>query len=153
MFEFLYSVFFPSVLAALGWGISPIFDKKALNILDKDYQTLFIIKMIFIGIITFFYYLINKKIDFNDEKIRKSLIYIFVAALFASLLGHFFYYKALSMSKYTTSVVLLTYILPLIFVALLSRIFLKEKINLGMVVGMIICLTGIGVFIKYSELN
>jgi uncharacterized membrane protein len=153
MIEFLYSVFFPSILAALGWGIAPIFDKKAISILEKDYQTLFIIKMIFTGIITLIYYLMTKKIDFNDKKIRKSLIYIFAAAIFASLMGHFFYYKALSMSKYTTSVVLLTYILPLIFVALLSRIFLKEKINLGMVVGMIICLTGIGVFIKYSELN
>lgn len=153
MLDFLYAVFFPSLLAAFGWGAAPVFDKKVLKILDNDYHTLFIIKMIFIGLITFIYYLFNKKIDFTDNKVRKSLIYIFMAALLTTLLGHFFYYKAMSRAKYTTSVVLLTYILPLIFVSILSRIFLKEKFNLGMVFGMIVCLLGIVIFIKCSEIN
>ena len=43
------------------------------------------------------------------------------------------YFYALSVSKDTTIVVLLTYILPLIIVALLSRFYLKQKMNNGMI--------------------
>lgn len=152
MLGIITNVLVPSLIASIGWGISPIYDKKALTELDNDHNTVFIIKMIFLGIFAFIFYLLNdKKINFQDKKFRKALKHLIISALLASLVGHYFFYKALSKSKYTTLVVLITYVLPLLFVTVLSSLFLNEKFNLGMICGMIICLMGITIFIYYSK--
>ena len=57
----------------------------------------------------------------------------------------------MSKTKYTTLVVLMTYVIPLLIVGVLSTIFLKEKMNYGMIIGMIVCLIGIIIFVINSN--
>ena len=67
------------------------------------------------------------------------------------MVGHYFFYKALSKSKHTSLVVLISYVLPLLVISLLSHFMLNEKMNSGMVFGMIVCIVGICVFVYFSK--
>ena len=79
------------------------------------------------------------------------MYYILITTICSSLIAHYFYFKALSKSKHVTLVVLITYVIPLIFITLLSNYFLKEKINTGMLIGLLLCIVGVSIFIYYSN--
>ena len=83
----------------------------------------------------------------------KGLKFIIFSALLTVFLGTYFYYKAMSKSKSTTLVVLISYVLPLVIITLISHYLLKEKINLGMIIGLLIVIIGIVLFICSSKTN
>ena len=60
-------------------------------------------------------------------------------------------FLCLSVSSDTTIVVLLTYILPIVIVALLSHFYLKQKMNKGMIGSMAIIILGLLGFGYYKD--
>lgn len=152
MFEFFSTVIMPSLLTAIGWGIAPILDRKALVHINNNYQKAFIIKILAASVFSVIIYLFSTvKIDVKESETQKGIMYLAGSAFFATIVAYYFYYKALNNSNNTSLVVFITYITPLIIVSILSAIFLKEKINIGMIVSMIICIIGISMFIYYSN--
>ena len=151
----LSNVIFPSLLTALGWGISPYFDKKALTLLDNDYKLALGIKFIFMGLISIII-LFSIKGKFNvmykTEKGRRGVGVLLLSA-FILLCANYYFLKALSNSKYITLIVLIVYILPIIITAFMSYMLLNEKINNGMILGLIICIIGIIIFVSHSKNN
>ena len=149
----LINIIFPSLLAALGWGISPYFDKKALTLLDNDYKLVVGIKFILMGLISVIILFNIKgkfKAMYKTEKGRRGVGILVVSALF--ILGaNYYFLKALSNTKYITLVVLIAYIIPIIITALMSYMLLHETINIGMIIGLIICIIGIIIFVGHSK--
>ena len=141
-----------SLLAALSWGLAPLFDKKSLQ-LEKNIMNQIIIRSIFIGLIGLIGFILisslTNKITYNDDT-KKSCIYIFISVLFI-VLGSYFYLTAIKYSNNMTLVILLTHILPIIIVALLSIFFFNDKINKEMVIGLLITFIGISIFTYYSQ--
>ena len=141
-----------SLLAALSWGLAPLFDKKSLQI-EKNIMNQIVIRSIFIGLIGLIGFIgissLTNKITYNDNT-KKSSIYIFISVLFI-VLGSYFYLTAIKYSNNMTLVILLTHILPIIIVALLSIFFFNDKINKEMVVGLLITFIGISIFTYYSQ--
>ena len=50
MYQLLVNVVLPSFISSIGWGLSPYFDKRALEYIDHN--TLFIYRNIIIGLLT-----------------------------------------------------------------------------------------------------
>jgi uncharacterized membrane protein len=155
MLEIISSIILPSLIAAFGWGIAPIFDKLALNNLDNNYFSVILYKFIFGGVLSVFLLFIGFKKVFkfklDNKKHIKGLIFILLSSITTFLLGNLFYLKALSQAKYTVEIVIITYVLPIFIVSLLSYIFFKEKFNLKMIIGVILAITGITVFLYGSH--
>ena len=82
---------------------------------------------------------------------NRTPFYFILLSSFALFIGHYFFYKALSKTNYTTLVVLVAYVVPLILVSLLSYFFLNEKFNKGMIFSTILCIIGIALFIYFSN--
>ena len=154
MFDLLYQVVFPSLITSIGWGASPYFDKKALKLIDNKYEHIFIIKLLFGGIFSFLIYLFAQKrfeLDLSKKNNQKAILYILLTTIVSSFIAQYFYYSALSKTKYTTLVVLITYVVPLVIITLLSNFFLKEKMNFGMIVGLVLCIIGVSIFVYHSN--
>jgi len=148
-----YNVILPSVLAALGWGICPILDKQAMKTLD--YKTISIIRFLLFGVFAIMFFVwkllsknenIISKIDLSKRDYKLT-----IASSIVALLAIIFYFYALGNSTNTTFVVILTYILPLFVVALLSYLFLHEKVNSGMIFGIVLIFAGIFIFYNYKN--
>lgn len=59
-------------------------------------------------------------------------------------LGHMgYYYSLVNYRSSLIQIVLITYCLPLVLVTLVSPIIFKDKINLGIILGLILTLIGI----------
>mgnify|MGYP001390137103 CR=1 FL=1 len=145
----LGSVIVPSIISALGWGISPILHKLNMNLVKNNYLVVFILHCFFIGVLGVLlglsYY--SKLNNFTkNPKILLITIYGILGAFASVILGYYFYFKALAKTNNTLLVILIVYIVPLIFSTLLSSIILKEKINLGMIFGLLVSIIGIGIF-------
>lgn len=150
MIELLSNVLFPSLMASLGWGISPYFDKKALSYYDNN--IVFMLRIMFAGILGGILFLVT----YNKNKSKlinnlKGIKYIICSAIISIFIGTYFYYKAMSKSKNTTLVVLISYVLPLIFITLISHYLLKEKINFGMCISLLLVILGIVGFVYSSK--
>jgi uncharacterized membrane protein len=150
MIELLSNVLFPSLMASLGWGISPYFDKKALSYYDNN--IVFMLRIMFAGILGCLLFLIT----YNKNKSKfinnmKGIKYIAFSSFISIFIGTYFYYKAMSKTKNTTLVVLISYVLPLIFITLISHYLLKEKINLGMCISLLLVILGIVGFVYSSK--
>ena len=151
----LVNVIFPSLLTAISWGVTPFFDKKSLVYLDNDYNLALVLKFILGGIISFvfllfFYINQSSNSQLKLEKIQKSFITSFLSALFL-IIGYYYFFKALSYKNHTSLVVLIAYIIPIILTAIMAYFILNEKINIGMVVGIIISIIGIYIFVCYNK--
>ena len=150
----LSKVVFPSLVSALGWGLSPIFHKMNMDILDNNYIVGFALHCIFIGLISIVvcgFYLSKFKNITKHPNLNKILLLGFLGAVASTILGYYFYFKAMAQSKSTLLVVLIVYIIPLIVASLVSYYYLGEKLNLGMIVGLIISMVGVSVFAYYSK--
>ena len=151
MLELLSQIILPSLVSAFGWGVSPMFDKLALKNMNNDYYSVMLYKIIFGGILCLFLLFISFKntfkIDFNNKKHQNGLMYIMLGGLSTFLFGYIFYFYALSKSKYTTEIVMLTYVLPIFIISILSYYILNENFNCTMVIGMIIAIVGIIIFL------
>ena len=159
MLDLLINVISPSLLSAIGWGLAPYFDKKGLKYLDNEYKLAFIasliIKIILFGLITLIlFFAINSKLKLfnkiNTTNTKKAFGVLLISAIL--IIGaNFYFLKALSNTKYTTLVVLITYILPVIITSIMSYILLNEEFNIGMIIGLIITILGILLFITQSK--
>ena len=148
------NVLIPSLLTGFSWGLSIIFDKYSLSKIDNNYNTILLFKFIIGGLLALWFYVYtNNKVTLTEMfqfKNRTPFIFILLSS-FALFIGHYFFYKALSKTNYTTLVVLIAYVVPLILVSILSYFFLNEKINLGMVFSTLLCIIGIALFIYFSK--
>ena len=126
-------------------------------LINDNFRFVYSVKLIFISILTIIAMLfLYKSLKRNygevvKEKRIKLLLLLFFSAISSFILGYYFYFKALSNCRSTTLVVLITYVLPLIIVSILSSIFLKEKFNCGMMVGLLLSIIGICLFTYYSK--
>lgn len=148
-----YNVILSSVLAALGWGISPILDKQAMKTLD--YKTISITRFLVFGLFAVVFFVwkllsshenIITRIDMSKRDYRLTVI-----SSIAALLAYILYFYALGNSTNTNLVVILTYILPLFVVSTLSYLFLNEKLNSGMIFGIVLIFAGIFIFYNYKN--
>ena len=140
-----------SLISALGWGLFPVFDKKALQLIDNNIYILFIMKIFIASILTIFFYLfINKKINIKIKKINTLLIYLLLSVITGLFIGHLCYAKALSKSKNPTIVILITYTIPIIFFSILSSIIFKEQFNCYKIIGLVLSIIGIGIFVYFD---
>ena len=146
----LFTVLVPSLISAIGWGISPYFDKKALILLENNYSLIFVCKFIIGGVFALLLYLFGNYRITNETKFKQALIYI-VFSVIVLLIAHYCFYKALSKTNKTSLVVLVSYVVPLIVIAAISRFILKEEVNKGMIIGLIICIIGICIFVYNSN--
>ena len=143
----LLQVFVPAVISALGWGLKPILDKKALGYLD--FMEYFFVKMLIIGFFGMLFVVFNYRL--LQGKITKKSMKWVIYAVIVQFLAVTSYFYALSVSSDTTVVVLLTYILPIIIVALLSNFYLKQKMNRGMIGSLAIIVLGLLGFGYYKD--
>ena len=132
----------PSVL----WGISPILYTKAIK--KISYLNVFIFAYIFSFIVVILFAIINKKeLTFINSNNYDGFIFLFMAA-FMSLTASFYFYKSIKKCKKSYKVVAITYSLPIVLSTLGCMIFLKEKISIKNILGIILALVGIN-FIYY----
>tara|TARA_B100001121_G_C18499433_1_gene531250 strand:+ start:349 stop:813 length:465 start_codon:yes stop_codon:yes gene_type:complete len=151
----LVNVIFPSLLTAFSWGITPFFDKKSLISLENDYNLALLLKFILGGIIScifllFLYINQSPRKELKLRNIHKSFKTSFLSALFL-IIGYYYFFKALSYENHTSLVVLIAYIIPIILTAVIAYFMLNEKMNLGMVSGIIISIIGIYIFVCYNK--
>lgn len=147
------SIVFPSLITSLGWGISPICHKINIKLVKNDYILIFLIHLLFISLITlgFIIYNYRKLLDLkNNTDINKILLLGIIGSFSTAVLGYYFYFKALSSSNSTILVILITYIVPLVIVAVLSKVLLQERINSGMIFGLFLSILGIIVFTYFN---
>jgi uncharacterized membrane protein len=143
----LLHVVVPALISAVGWGLKPIVDKKALGYFD--FMEYFFIKTLILGFFALLFVVLNYKLI--KGRLSKTSMKWVIYAIIVQFLAVTSYFYALSVSKDTTIVVLLTYILPLIIVALLSRYYLKQKMNNGMIGSIAIIILGLMGFGYYKE--
>jgi uncharacterized membrane protein len=143
----LLNVVVPAVISALGWGLKPIIDKKALGYFD--FMEYFFVKMLILGFFGFLFVVLNYKLI--SGKISKKSVKWVIYAIIVQFLAITAYFYALSVSRDTTIVVLLTYILPIVIVALLSHFYLKQKMNNGMIGSIAIIVLGLLGFGYYKD--
>lgn len=149
----LTSVVLPSVTAAIGWGVSPICDKIIIDLSNNDYMIVFFLHILLSGIITLFialFYQKNLKRLLDNKKLSKILTISIIGAAF-TVLGYYFFYRAMANSSNTTLVVLIVYVFPILVVSVLSRLILKEKLTCGMIIGLLISIIGIAIFTYYNK--
>ena len=155
----MYNYLFPSVIAAVGWGITPIIDRYGMKHIEKfNYTSL---KLFFFGFFGLIYIIYNFKNIISNIKEAESLrifnikynpIINALLSGFISSIALIFYYSAISNIKFPIiNVTLVSYTMPIIVLTLLSYIFLNEKINLKMVVGVIITFIGLYITITNNE--
>ena len=125
MFPLLANVVFPALISSIGWGVAPYYDKLALEYIDNN--VLFVLRNFFVGLITLITIIIFYKKVKITPNIKKSAKYVFYSTIASLLVGSYFYYYALQKTKNTVLVVLISFVLPLVFITLLSNYKLNEK--------------------------
>ena len=150
MFELLSNVLLPSLMASVGWGMGPYFDKRALDFYDNN--SVFMLRVIISGLIALILFYLFMKI--KKKKIwnkKKGINFIIYSSLLTVFVGTYFYFRALSKTKSTVLVVLISYVLPLIIITFISHYLLNEKINQGMILGVGIIIIGMILFVSSSK--
>ena len=146
-------IILPSIICSLGWGLAPIFEKRAMFYLPPVIAVaIFGLFFGFFGLLIFAYLFAFKKplINKNLKDLKIGGFNIFIAAFLAYIIGTLFFFIALGTSKLTSAVILITYTLP-ILIGILATIFvLKEKVNYMMWLGIIITLLGLVITVKYK---
>ena len=149
----LSQIVVPSLVSALGWGLTPIFNKLNMNETNNNFIFVFLLHCAIIGIlgilVSLSYYSKFKNVS-KYKNLKKILVYSLLGAIASTILGYYYYFRALSQTKNTLLVVLIVYIVPLIITSFLSYFFLGEKVNLGMIIGLLISIVGICIFAYYT---
>ncbi|MDD3627593.1 MAG: EamA family transporter [bacterium] len=125
-------IIFP-ILAILCYGISPVIQKSALKRISLP--NLFTVH----GITIFFVY-ISIFVLFRDHPINNGIIWAIFSGI-SSVVGFLFYYEALKKGR--ASVVTAVSSSYALFTVILSVIFLKEKIFMKEIIGIILIIIGI----------
>ena len=146
----MYKFVIPSLVAAIGWGVSPFFEKIAVK--KTDYQTVLVFKGFFYGIFGIILFLTNVKhfLKIKDKyeiikDTKISILYIsLISVIFSYIVGNFAYLFALGQNdKSTILVPLVSYVMPLVLMPLISYFAMNETINLKMLIGIGITIFGI----------
>lgn len=140
----LIPILIPSVL----WGIYPILFTFAIN--ELNYVNVFIIGYIFNFIFILIFYIINRNNIklINLEKGKRAYLALFLGSILTSTASYYFY-KSIKVCKKSYKVVAITYSLPIVLSTIGCMIFLKEKISIKNIFGIILSLIGIN-FIYYE---
>lgn len=150
----LFPIVIPSLISSIGWGLTPILEKINLKLVDNDHMIVFFIHLIFIGLLALtlgLFYTQKIKSLFSNPNLKNIMLVGFLGSFSAVFLGYYFYFRALAKSNSTLLVILVVYILPLLVVSILSKIILKEELNIGMISGLIISIMGIIIFGYHSK--
>ena len=146
----LLDIILPSIITSIGWGISPIYEKKALFYLPPFMSVA--IFGIFYGIFGIIIHIWNPEvIQKNKKDLGIGVWYLFVSAFFAYIVGSVFFFLALGTSKKANIVILITYTLPIIIGILATIYMLNEKLNFMMWFGIVLTLLGLVITIKYKN--
>jgi drug/metabolite transporter (DMT)-like permease len=150
----LLDIILPSLITSIGWGLSPIFEKKALFYLPP-YMAVAIFGIFFgiFGIIIMACLQVWKPeiIQKNKKDLAVGTWYLFISAFLAYVVGSLFFFIALGTSKNANIVILMTYTLPIIIGILATVYMLNEKLNFRMILGIILTLTGLVITIRYKD--
>ena len=129
-----------SVIAALFWGLGPVFAKLGLvkpdPVIALTVRTVGVLAVLLVwtGVRGDLFSVISS-LD------RRTWALLLLEGVFASVIAHFAYFKALKMGD-IASVVPITASYPLISVVL-SAVLLKNQLTLGKAIGAILTVTGI----------
>ncbi|MGL4980548.1 MAG: EamA family transporter, partial [Fusobacteriaceae bacterium] len=141
---------FFAVGAALGWvGSSVMFEKaaKKVNGMSVNIIRLLIAIVILIGITTF-----TRGLPLPTDATKKMIFYLSISGMMGLFVGDFFLYKAYNLIGARITLVLMS--LSPIIVSLFGFIFLKEKLELKQLMGIVItCIGVIMVVVKPSADN
>jgi len=147
----MYKFVLPSLIAALGWGVSPFLEKVVVK--KTDFQTAFVLKGIFYGIFGLVLFLMNikhfLKIKDHYEVVKDKkvplVLFSITSVIFSYLIGNIAYLFALSVNNDATMLVpLIAYVIPIIIMTIISYFVTKENINKRMMIGIAITIFGIG---------
>jgi transporter family protein len=134
--------FYPYILAVVTlffWGIAPIFGKMGLAKINP--YTALAIRSFIVAIIMLIVLLIRGNMGELLKIDLKSMAFIGLEGIFASLIGHFAYYYALRLGE-TSRIVPIAAAFPVITV-IAAAIFLSEKITILKGSGILLILAGI----------
>lgn len=134
--------FYPYILAIITlffWGIAPIFGKLGLAKISP--YTALAVRSFIVAIIMLIILLIRGDMGDLVKIDLKSMAFIGLEGIFASLIGHFAYYYALKLGE-TSRIVPIAAAFPMITV-IAAAIFLSEKITILKGSGIILILVGI----------
>ena len=146
----MYEFVVPSLVAALGWGVSPFLENVVVK--KTDFQTAFVLKGILYGIFGLVLFLMNikhfLKIKDHYEVVKEKkvplVLFSIVSVVFAYLIGNIAYLFALSVNNDATMLVpLIAYVMPIIIMTIISYFVTKDNINMRMMIGIAITIFGI----------
>ena len=143
-----------ALVVGIGWGVCPIFEKKAMSHMSPLFSVIFLGLFfgLFASIIICIMYSQNKNlISENVTNFSSGIKNIFIGAVFAYFLGTLFFFLSLGNFKNTTLTIFLCYTLPIIIGIILAKIVFSSKMNNMMTLGIIITLIGITITLNYKE--
>ena len=158
----MYNFVLPSLIASIGWGVSPFFDEIVVK--NTDAETALTYKGIFYGIIGIIIFAMNAKhflkikdkfytVESLKNKKLPLLLFSFIAVLFSYIVGNLAYYIALNKNDGPTMLVpLIAYVFPLIVMTLISLFVKHDKVNIKMLIGIIVTISGIS-YTLYNQQN
>lgn len=129
-----------SIIAALFWGLGPVFAK--LGLVKPDPVIALTIRTVGVLVVLLTWTVSRGNLSsvlFSLD--TKTWVLLVLEGISASVIAHFAYFKALKMGD-IASVVPITASYPLISVVL-SAILLRNQITLGKAVGVLLTVTGI----------
>jgi len=142
-------VILPAFVSALGLGLRPILDKKGLeyfNAFEYTFIRYLILGAISLIVVAFYTPTLKKSIT------RESMKWV-LSAVVVQLITWLMFFYSLSKTDDTLFVVLITYIVPIILIAVLGSVILKEKMNDGMIGSIVIIVLGLLSFGYYKSIN
>lgn len=127
------------ILAAIFWGIAPVFAKVGL--VKADPLVALSIRTFVIGAILLVVCLVMGKLPSIGQLPLRDVLFIGAEGICASLLGHFAYYWALKLGNASDAVPMIS-AYPVITV-LVAVLFLGEKMTGGKAAGMALIAAGV----------
>lgn len=142
-------VVLPAFVSALGLGLRPILDKKGLeyfNAFEYTFIRYLILGTVSLIVVAFYVPTLKKSIS------RDSMKWV-LSAVVVQLITWLMFFYSLSKTDNTLFVVLITYIVPIVLIAVLGSVLLKEKMNDGMIGSIVVIVLGLLSFGYYKTVN
>ena len=142
-------VILPAFVSAVGMGLRPILDKKGLeyfNAFEYTFIRYLILGAISLIVVAFYTPTLKKSIS------RESMKWV-LSAVLVQLITWLMFFYSLSKTDDTLFVVLITYIVPIVLIAVLGSVLLKEKMNDGMIGSIVVIVLGLLSFGYYKTVN
>ena len=142
-------VVLPAFVSALGLGLRPILDKKGLeyfNAFEYTFIRYLILGTVSLIVVAFYVPTLKKSIS------RESMKWV-LSAVVVQLITWLMFFYSLSKTDNTLFVVLITYIVPIVLIAVLGSVLLKEKMNDGMIGSIVVIVLGLLSFGYYKTVN